>query len=94
METCWSQRSSLGRDRSSAHANSNRIQTWFFHVLLPVAGYAILVLSAFVAISQTREGLFGAGAGALMLLFVGIHNAWDSVAYLVFVKKAGKDNER
>jgi hypothetical protein len=37
--------------------------------------------------------LFGAGAGALMLLFIGLHTAWDSVAYLVFVKKAGKDTE-
>ena len=83
-------------------ARRMRIQTvykpefedWLFHVLLPIVGYAVLVLSALVAISHKREGLFGAGAGAVMLLFIGIHNAWDSVAYLVFVKKAGKDTER
>jgi hypothetical protein len=27
------------------------------------------------------------GAAALLLLFVGIHNAWDSIAYHVFVKR-------
>jgi hypothetical protein len=28
-----------------------------------------------------------AGAAALLLLFIGIHNAWDTVTYHVFVKK-------
>jgi hypothetical protein len=27
----------------------------------------------------TREALFGVGAAALLLLFIGIHNAWDAV---------------
>jgi hypothetical protein len=27
------------------------------------------------------------GAATLLLLFVGIHNAWDAVTYLVLVKK-------
>ena len=27
--------------------------------------------------------LFGVGAAALLLLFTGIHNAWDSIVYLV-----------
>ena len=41
---------------------------------------------------QLREALFGAGAAALLLLFTGIHNAWDAVTYHVFVKT--RDNER
>jgi hypothetical protein len=32
------------------------------------------------------QALFGAGAAALLLLFTGIHNAWDAVTYHVFVK--------
>jgi hypothetical protein len=31
--------------------------------------------------------LFGVGAAALLLLFVGIHNAWDAVTYHVFVNR-------
>jgi uncharacterized membrane protein len=62
-------------------------EDWLFHALLPLAAYAMLVLSAFAARSYTREALFGVGAAALLLLFVGIHNAWDSVVYHVFVKK-------
>jgi hypothetical protein len=30
--------------------------------------------------------LFGI-ATAMLLLFIGIHNAWDTVTYLVFVRK-------
>ena len=43
--------------------------------------------SAFAASSHTREALFGVGAAALLLLFIGIHNAWDGVAYHVFVTR-------
>jgi hypothetical protein len=34
------------------------------------------------------------GAAALLLLFIGIHNAWDIVTYHVFVKRREqKDDE-
>ena len=60
-------------------------EDWLFHLLLPVTAYALLVLSAVAAPSRTREALFGVGAAALLLLFIGIHNAWDAVVYHVFV---------
>ena len=59
------------------------LEDWLFHVLLPLAAYAMLSTSAFAASSHTREALFCVGASALFLLFIGIRNAWDSVAYLV-----------
>jgi hypothetical protein len=34
--------------------------------------------------------LFGVGAAALLLLFIGIHNAWNSIAYLVLYSKQNK----
>ena len=61
-------------------------EDWLFHVLLPFAAYAILALSAFAAQSHTREALFVVGGSALLLLFIGIHNAWDAIAYHVFVR--------
>ena len=62
-------------------------EDWLFHVVLPMLAYTMLALSVFAAHSHTRETLFGVGAAALLLLFVGIHNAWDAVAYHVFVNK-------
>jgi hypothetical protein len=62
-----------------------QFEDWSFHVLLPAVAYATLALSALAAPSHTREALFGVGAATLILLFAGIHNAWDAVAYHVLV---------
>ena len=58
-----------------------------FHVLLPFTAYALLAASACAAYSHPRPALFLVGAAALLLLFIGIHNAWDIVTYHVFVKR-------
>jgi hypothetical protein len=65
-------------------------EDWLCHVLLPFAAYVMLAGSAYAARSHVREALFGVGAAALLLLFIGIHNAWDAVTYHVFVKKQGQ----
>ena len=65
-------------------------EDWLFNVLLPLAAYATLAVSAYVTRSYVEEGLFGVGTAALLLLFIGIHNAWDAVTYHVFVKKPGR----
>lgn len=59
-------------------------EDWLFHLLLPLAAYAVLALSALAAPFKGREVLFGVGASALLLLFIGIHNTWDGVTYHVF----------
>jgi len=59
-------------------------EDWLFHFVLPLAAYATLALSAVAAPAHTRQALFSVGAATLLLLFVGIHNAWDSVTYHVF----------
>jgi len=61
-------------------------EDWLCHAHLPLAAYLILGVSAFTAHSFIRESLFGVGAAALLLLFTGIHNAWDAVTYHVFVE--------
>jgi len=62
-------------------------EDWLFHVLLPFAGYITLSACAFAARSHGAEALFGVSAAALLLLFIGIHNAWDAVTYHVFVQR-------
>jgi hypothetical protein len=59
------------------------LEDWLFHGWLPPTAYAVLALSAFAAPSHLREALFGVAGAVLLLLFIGIHNAWDAVAYLV-----------
>jgi hypothetical protein len=70
------------------HAYKPVFEDWLFHVALPLAAYAVLGLSSLGAYAHERDALFAVGAAALLLLFIGIHNAWDSVSYHVFVHKA------
>jgi hypothetical protein len=60
-------------------------EDWLCHVGLPFAAYTILALSSFAAPSHERAALFWVGGVALLLLFIGIHNAWDGVSYHVLV---------
>jgi uncharacterized membrane protein SirB2 len=69
-------------------------EDWLFHALLPGAAYVMLALSAFAAPAHTREALFAVGGATLLLLFVGIHNAWDSVAYHVFSNRDSDTQRR
>lgn len=83
----------IGRYMRKQDAYQPRFEDWLFRVLLPMAAYALFALSAFPASAYAREALFGVGAAALLLLFVGIHNAWDNVAYHVFVKIRNANTE-
>jgi hypothetical protein len=61
-------------------------EDWSFHVVLPFAANAVLALSALAAPAYEREALFAVGAATLLLLFIGIHNSWDAIAYQVLVR--------
>jgi hypothetical protein len=69
-------------------------EDWLFHIVLPMAAYAALTASAFATVLLSREALFGVGAATLLLLFIGIHNAWDAVFYHVFFSKRGTDDDK
>jgi hypothetical protein len=58
---------------------------WVYYMAIPLAAYALLVVSAFMAGAHEHEALLAVAAATLVLLFVGIHNAWDAIAYHVFV---------
>ena len=55
----------------------------------------MLAGAASVAHSQAHPALFVVGVAALLLLFVGIHNAWDAAAYHVFLyRREQQETER
>jgi hypothetical protein len=61
-------------------------EDWLFHAVLPLTAYAMLAVAAIAVRSYSRASLFAVGASTLVLLFVGIHNAWDGVTYHVFTR--------
>ncbi len=62
-------------------------EDWLCHLLLPFVAYATLGVSAIAVGSHVRGALFAVSAAAMLLLFTGIHNAWDTVTYYTFVKR-------
>jgi len=62
-------------------------EDWLLRVVVPLTGYLLLSGFAVLARCSANAALFGVAAVALVLLFTGIHNAWDNVTYLVFEKK-------
>lgn len=57
-------------------------EDWLWHTVLPLLAYALLSLAGIFLRSYPRRVLFIVGATALLLLFIGIHNAWDTVTYV------------
>jgi hypothetical protein len=66
-------------------------EDWFFHVGLPLSAYALVAVSAVAAVSHPVEALFAVAAATLMLLFAGIHNAWDTVTWHLLLKRRERD---
>jgi hypothetical protein len=66
-------------------------EDWLCHAAVPLAAYAVLVLSALAAPSRMSDALLGVAAVALVLLFTAIHNAWDAIAYYALVRSADRE---
>jgi hypothetical protein len=69
-------------------------EDWAFHLALPAVSYALLASGALVAQWHMTAALFVVAASALLLLFIGIHNAWDAISYHVFVNTHGSHPEK
>jgi len=58
------------------------LEDWIWHGALPLIAYAALLVAAVLLQRSPASSLFLIGGTALLLLFVGIHNAWDAVIYI------------
>jgi divalent metal cation (Fe/Co/Zn/Cd) transporter len=63
------------------------LEDWIWHAALPLIAYAVLLVAAVFLPSYPLLSLFVVGGVALLLLFVGIHNAWDSVIYIALQRR-------
>jgi len=66
------------------------LEDWVWHFILPMIAYVSMFVCA-AGLSHDQDwALFGVGGVSLLLLFIGIHNAWDTVTYIV---AAGRDEK-
>jgi hypothetical protein len=64
------------------------VEDWIFHVLLPLLAYGALLVGGLLLLRHPDPCLFAVGGSTLVLLFVGIHNAWDAVTYIARRRQA------
>lgn len=61
-------------------------EDWLWFVILPLVAYVDLLVGAVVLQRSPGAALFAIAAAALVLLFVGIRNAWDTVIYVALAR--------
>jgi hypothetical protein len=63
------------------------LEDWIWHNVLPLIAYAALLVAALLLQRYPAPSLFVIAGTALLLLFVGIHNAWDAATYTAFERR-------
>ncbi len=66
------------------------LEDWVWHGALPFVAYATLLSAALALARHATTALFAIGATSLLLLFIGIHNAWDTVTYVAVDRAAAR----
>lgn len=59
-----------------------QMEDLLWHVALPLVAYVAIVAGAILLPSVPTEALFALAGGNVLLIFIGIHNAWDVVTYI------------
>jgi len=59
-----------------------------FHIALPIVAYSTLFVSGVTACWHQVGALYVVAATALLLMFIGIHNAWDAAIYIAMAKRS------
>jgi hypothetical protein len=70
------------------------LEDWIWHAVLPTLAYATLLFAGLTIRHDTDDALIEIGGAALLLVFIGIHNAWDTVTYVTMVLRLPGRGER
>lgn len=65
------------------------LEDWVWHIAFPLTANVMLLAAGLALVRHPTKALFTIAAAALFLLFIGIHNAWDIVTYLVIQRLKG-----
>ncbi len=69
------------------------LEDWVWHIILPFVAYAGLASGSFMLQPHPARALFDVGGAALLLLFIGIHNAWDTTTWVVMDSERRRQRE-
>ena len=69
-------------------------EDWLWHTILPMLAYVAMAFAAIVLHVDHSTGMFVIGGAVLLLLFVGIHNAWDTAAFVALAAAARRGEKQ
>jgi hypothetical protein len=58
------------------------LDDWIWYTILPSIAYVAIVVSSILLPSFATGSLFAIAAADVLLVFIGIHNAWDIVTFI------------
>ena len=58
------------------------LEDWLWHACFPMMSYAALLITGIATYHHLGGALYFVAALTMILLFIGIHNAWDSAVYI------------
>ncbi len=67
------------------------LEDWSWYLAFPLLADVLLIVSAFMLRQDAASALYTAGAAMIVLLLVGIRNAWDMVTFLA-VERSHSEN--
>ncbi len=62
------------------------LKDWLWYMAFPLSAYIVLIISAIALPANPAPVLYIISAASVVLLFLGIHNAWDLVTYFAIVR--------
>jgi hypothetical protein len=69
------------------------LEDWLANAVGPLIAYLALVGGAALLIGEPDLALFVIGGGLALLMFLGIHNAWDVVTYMAIARVGRRDED-
>jgi hypothetical protein len=69
-------------------------EDWMWHSILPTIAYLAIAIAGCVLGLETVAGMFAIAGATVLLLFVGIHNAWDTATYVTLTAAARREQEQ
>ncbi len=70
------------------------LEDWIWNAVLPTLAYLSLLVTALLLHRLPLLSLYVVAATSVLLLFVGIHNAWDIVAWITTERHAHEHRQR
>ena len=81
------------RMRRVPHYQST-LEDWIWYLSLPLLANVLLIIAAFLLAENAAAGLYIIGAAMLLLLLVGVRNAWDMVTFLAVERAHSEKHEQ